>query len=36
MKIMQYNEDDPLHPIKLYDYPKLFNFVLTTKALKYF
>jgi len=36
MKIIQYNEDDPLHPIKLYDYPKLFDFVLTTNGLKYF
>ena len=33
---MQYNEDDPLHPIKLDDYPKLFDFVLTTNGLKYF
>jgi hypothetical protein len=36
MIIMQYNEDDPLQPIKLSDYPKLFDFVLTTKGLKYF
>jgi hypothetical protein len=36
MIIMQYNEDDPLHPIKLDDYPKLFDFVLTTNGLKYF
>ena len=33
---MQYQEDDPLHPIKLDDYPKLFDFVLTTNGLKYF
>ena len=34
--MMKINEDDPLHPIKLDDYPKLFDFVLTTKGLSYF
>ena len=33
---MKPNEKDPLHPIKLEDYPKLFDFVLTTKGLVYF
>ena len=33
---MQSNEDDPLHPIKFDDYPKLFDFVLTTNGLRYF
>ena len=36
MKIMHVNEDNPLHPIKLDDYPKLFDFVLTEKGLVYF
>jgi len=34
--MMQNSEDDPLHPIKLDDYPKLFDFVLTTQGLRYF
>jgi hypothetical protein len=34
--MMQNSEEDPLHPIKLDDYPKLFDFVLTTKGLHYF
>ena len=33
---MQNSEDDPLHPIKLDDYPKLFDFVLTIRGLSYF
>lgn len=33
---MQNSEEDPLHPIKLDDYPKLFDFVLTTQGLRYF
>jgi hypothetical protein len=33
---MQNSEEDPLHPIKLEDYPKLFDFVLTTTGLSYF
>lgn len=33
---MQNSEEDPLHPIKLDDYPKLFDFVLTTTGLSYF
>ena len=33
---MQNNEDDPLYPIKLDDYPKLFDFVLTTTGLSFF
>ena len=36
MIILQNSEADPLHPIKLDDYPKLFDFVLTTKGLSYF
>ncbi len=28
MKIMHVNANNPLHPIKLDDYPKLFNFIL--------
>ncbi len=36
MKIMHVNEDNPLHPIKLDDFPKLFDFVLTAKGLVYF
>ena len=27
---------NPLHPIKIDDYPKLFDYVLTTEGLKYF
>ena len=34
MKIM--HQQDPLHPIKLDDYPKLFDYVLTAKGLVYF
>jgi hypothetical protein len=34
--MMQNSEEDPLHPIKLDDYPKLFDFVLTIKGLSYF
>jgi len=34
--MMQNSEEDPLHPIKLDDYPKLFDFVLTTQGLRYF
>jgi hypothetical protein len=33
---MQNNEDDPLHPIRINDYPKLFDFVLTANGLIYF
>lgn len=33
---MKPSQDDPLHPIKLQDYPKLFDFVLTVDGLKYF
>jgi hypothetical protein len=33
---MQNNEDDPLHPIRIDDYPKLFDFVLTANGLIYF
>ena len=33
---MQIREDDPLHPIKINDYPKLFDFVLTSNGLIYF
>lgn len=33
---MKIREDNPLHPITLDDYPKLFDFVLTTKGLVYF
>ena len=33
---MEINENDPFHPIKLDDYPKLFDFVLTAKRLIYF
>ncbi len=33
---MHENELDPLHPIKIEDYPKLFDYVLTTKGLVYF
>ena len=36
MLLLQINEDDPLHPIKINDYPKLFDFVLTTNGLIYF
>lgn len=28
--------DNPLHPIPIYDYPKLFDYVLTTKGLIFF
>ena len=35
MKIM-HDKKNPLHPIKLDDYPKLFDFVLTVKGLSYF
>jgi hypothetical protein len=34
--MMQNSETDPLHPIKLDDYPKLFDFVLTIQGLRYF
>jgi len=34
--MMQNSEEDPLHPIKLDDYPKLFDFVLTPQGLRYF
>ena len=30
------NEEDPLHPIMLDDYPKLFDYVLTSKGLVFF
>jgi hypothetical protein len=33
---MEINEQDPLHPITLDDYPKLFDYVLTAKGLVYF
>lgn len=33
---MQSKEENPLHPIKLDDYPKLFDFVLTVDGLRYF
>lgn len=33
---MQDNEEDPLHPIQIIDYPKLFDYVLTAKGLVYF
>ncbi len=33
---MHENELDPLHPIKIEDYPKLFDYVLTAKGLVYF
>ena len=33
---MEINENDPLHPITLDDYPKLFDYVLTAKGLVYF
>ena len=33
---MQNIEGDPLYPIKHDDYPKLFDFVLTSKGLIYF
>jgi hypothetical protein len=36
MIVMQNSEEDPLHPITLEDYPKLFDFVLTTTGLSYF
>jgi len=29
-------EQDPLHPIKIGDYPKLFEYVLTAEGLVYF
>ncbi|NIM25834.1 MAG: hypothetical protein GTN97_01715 [Nitrosopumilaceae archaeon] len=31
-----HNEKDPLYPINLSNYPKLFDFVLTAKGLLYF
>jgi len=34
--MVQNSEEDPLHPIKLDDYPKLFDFVLTIRGLSYF
>ncbi len=34
--MMEINEQDPLHPITLDDYPKLFDYVLTAKGLVYF
>lgn len=33
---MEINENDPLYPITLDDYPKLFDYVLTAKGLVYF
>ena len=33
---MHLNEDDPLYPIELDKYSKLFDFVLTTKGLSYY
>ncbi|MGD8708513.1 MAG: hypothetical protein PVI88_07525 [Nitrosopumilaceae archaeon] len=33
---MHESELDPLHPIKIEDYPKLFDYVLTAKGLVYF
>jgi len=33
---MHDNELDPLHPIKIEEYPKLFDYVLTAKGLAYF
>jgi len=33
---MQNSEEDPLHPIKIMDYPKIFDFVLSAKGLVYF
>jgi hypothetical protein len=36
MTMMQNSEENPLHPIKLDDYPKLFDFVLTATGLSYF
>lgn len=33
---MEINENDPLYPITLDDYPKLFDYVLTVKGLVYF
>ena len=34
---MSYNDrTNPLHPIKINDYPKLFDFVLTVSGLEYF
>jgi hypothetical protein len=33
---MEIKDDDPLHPIKIDDYPKLFDFVLTANGLIYF
>jgi len=30
------NEEDPLHPILIDDYPKLFDYVLTSKGLIFF
>ena len=34
--VIMHNEKDPLYPITLPNYPKLFDFVLTTKGLIYF
>lgn len=31
-----HEEEDPLHPIIIEDYPKLFDYVLTAKGLVYF
>ncbi len=36
MNIVHVNKDNPLHPIKLDEYPKLFDFVLTAQGLVYF
>ena len=36
MIIMQNKEKNPLFPIKFEDYPKLFDYVLTSKGLVYF
>lgn len=33
---MQNYEKNPLHPIKIKDYPKVFDYVLTSKGLVYF
>ncbi len=36
MNTMHINNDNPLHPIKLDEYQKLFDFVLTAQGLVYF
>jgi len=36
MNMMHVNKDNPLHPIKLDEHPKLFDFVLTAQGLVYF